>query len=367
MISRIQFRSMNGFMVQCEMANTGRIKWFDALKMTAIFMLLWRHCIVYLLAESYSNHVYFFLYPFHMPLFMTISGYFSAHIIEKNLLHVVLRKFRQLMLPALFCGVLLCIVLICFTGNCKEGDIMLNSFWFLKSVFVCSLLYLFSYKKKRLRFVLLPASILLSQAIQLYNIWWMYPSFLLGVVIKRFCWLKRNTFLMFLLCFCIYVLMLLFLEPEYNSFVTDFTMMNSGLYFPKLCMFFLLRLYRFVIGGAGTLAFISLSEFLSHRLPQTKFGNKWCLWGQWTLGIYIFQVFILETLLPCYVDCVNMNQTLFTYAVSPAISLVVLLLCLGIIGLIHYSRWASFLLLGEKPPYPIMKIDVDEDYSSKFN
>lgn len=56
-----------------------RLLSFDYLKFFAIFLVVWGHCIEQLCsADSIEDSAYRFIYSFHMPLFMMISGYFSV-------------------------------------------------------------------------------------------------------------------------------------------------------------------------------------------------------------------------------------------------------------------------------------------------
>ena len=58
--------------------NNTRLVYFDMLKLFAIFLVIVGHCAQYLLSSSpYDEPLYVYIYSFHMPLFMIISGFFS--------------------------------------------------------------------------------------------------------------------------------------------------------------------------------------------------------------------------------------------------------------------------------------------------
>lgn len=84
---------------------------FDALKFFAIYMVLWGHAIQWLSSTPYYEQpIYRIIYSFHMPLFMTIVGYFS---IGSNTLpphQFFIKKARQLLLPAITFGVILFVI-----------------------------------------------------------------------------------------------------------------------------------------------------------------------------------------------------------------------------------------------------------------
>lgn len=92
--------------------NTTRIKTFDAVKLFAIFLVLWGHVIQHLQGyafDIYDNIIFRFIYSFHMPLFMAVSGYFGSRISNINFKDHFQKKIHQLIVPALTFGILFCI------------------------------------------------------------------------------------------------------------------------------------------------------------------------------------------------------------------------------------------------------------------
>lgn len=60
------------------MNSNTRLIYFDLLKLFAIFLVIEGHCVQHLLdTNEYDEPLYSFIYSFHMPLFMTIAGFFS--------------------------------------------------------------------------------------------------------------------------------------------------------------------------------------------------------------------------------------------------------------------------------------------------
>ncbi len=85
-----------------------RILVFDIIKLFAIFLVVWGHCIMHLQGykyDSWANPLYRWIYSFHMPLFMMISGFFSARA-DGSFIKFTAKKFRQLILPSLVFGVI---------------------------------------------------------------------------------------------------------------------------------------------------------------------------------------------------------------------------------------------------------------------
>lgn len=84
-----------------------RLQSMDALKFFAIFLVLWGHCVQYLISGEFADKpVYRHIYSFHMPLFMMLSGFFFAMTCRRGFWKLSVKKFRQLLLPVL-CWILI--------------------------------------------------------------------------------------------------------------------------------------------------------------------------------------------------------------------------------------------------------------------
>ena len=92
---------------------------------------------------SVDGRLYNFIYSFHMPLFMLLSGYFvSNKLAEQSFLKVIKRKAKQLLLPALTCSVICCLFLYCVKESPNYRNEIIGNSWFLKTLFVY---YIFIY------------------------------------------------------------------------------------------------------------------------------------------------------------------------------------------------------------------------------
>lgn len=314
-----------------------RLEWMDALKLYTIFLVLWGHSIQHFLSsEYYDEPVYRFIYSFHMPLFMTISGFFGAKLVTRKFTDVLIRKSRQLLLPGFSFGLIMCIFIF-YRGGVFPSDWLICSFWFLKSAFLCSIYYYLCAKYRPIRYGLIVAGLALSQCISVYQFNYMYPCFILGVCIARnFEWVKKHDTKILLISGSIFVFMSLFWDERFWQIPESWV----------VCAY--VRLYKLFIGFAGAILFITMFEIFSRFMVNNRYWNWMARWGRYTLGIYILQVFVLEIFLAKYLNFDTMGFMTYNFLVAPLISLGVLLLCLGCIRLIHVSRIASLLLLGEK-------------------
>lgn len=79
-----------------------RILFIDNLKCFAIFCVVLGHALQYTSGKYLEdNFVFNFIYTFHMPLFMMMSGYFFRTSLNLGLWSFVEKKTMQLLLPAI--------------------------------------------------------------------------------------------------------------------------------------------------------------------------------------------------------------------------------------------------------------------------
>lgn len=99
-----------------------RVAYIDRLKGIAIFLVVLGHVIGY--NDCRDSFLWQFIYSFHMPLFMFISGYVAQmafkmeRIDGKSSLDYLRKKFRTLLLPMLMWGVA---IPYCFLRNVSDG------------------------------------------------------------------------------------------------------------------------------------------------------------------------------------------------------------------------------------------------------
>ena len=186
-----------------------RLLQFDALKSFAIFLVIYGHCIQYLLSTNYTDEIiYLIVYSFHMPLFMMLSGFFAYSAMERPFLSSIYIKARQLLLP--LCTVCLLASTIHFLNFTAEDNFIKSFFnkfctslWFLKTAFSCFVfskivfwfikLHFIS-NNKCLKLFILIISIIITQIIPFLNtnikyftvnIGTMYLAFIIGLFIKK--------------------------------------------------------------------------------------------------------------------------------------------------------------------------------------
>lgn len=78
--------------------------WIDSLKGILILLVVLGHVVLYTYTDDYyDNHLWRYIYSFHMPAFMALSGWctFRPHTQNRGLRESILRRSRQLLVPYL--------------------------------------------------------------------------------------------------------------------------------------------------------------------------------------------------------------------------------------------------------------------------
>ncbi len=130
----------------------------DFIRGIAVFLMLWGHCIQHFSTQQtdfYEDHVFRFIYSFHMPLFMMISGYlFFESARKRNLKEIIEHKGKGILYPILMFS-----AINWFLSNFiyyilrRDFAALLTGFkldglWFLWSVLSCSIALAFVIKIK---------------------------------------------------------------------------------------------------------------------------------------------------------------------------------------------------------------------------
>lgn len=328
-----------------------RMHYFDALKAFTIFLVLCGHCIQYLAHRDFNNDIIFrFIYTFHMPLFMMMSGFFSLSAIKRDFWHSTITRTRMLLLPVVTLSLLLALIyMIVRQENIFEKFISLSggTLWFLKTAFTCFIVTKLCYMCGKLKYIALIIMLIVSQTpIPIYsftiNIADMYPSFIIGLLIRnKWDYFQEHKKQIFYITFITFITMLLFFGKK-----SPFSILNKITHY--IDVFTYIRCYRLITGLSGSVFFISLFCWLFNRKIENKIYDTICYFGQNTLGIYIFQFVYLEILLNGLIYFDNTNIFVFNFIIVPLISFAILLLCIATIEIIKKNKYSAFLFLGEK-------------------
>lgn len=279
----------------------------DVIKGVAIFLVLWGHCIQFSSAGYYdyfSDAVFKFIYSFHMPLFALISGYlFFDSLRKRSLMQSIKTRLSGLLWPiVLWCTVrfaldaIICILkgdlLFPLSVSAWWNEVTGMFLWFLWSILASSICITLAMKLLPEKLRIVGASTLLF-AMYLFpnkemNLF-LYPYFLVGFLSRKIenkwkpYW-KKIAFAATL----VFAGLLFFYTEEcyiYNSGVTLWSSKHG------ILSQFVIDVYRYTIGFAGSIAVIGVISLVALKLPKVKAVASW---GQNSMQIYILQCFCLS-------------------------------------------------------------------------
>ena len=337
--------------------------YLDVVKGTAIILVILGHSIQYGNGVEYydsdlfyGNILFKFIYSFHMPLFMLISGYLFYYSIkgEKELTRIIVKKTRSLLLPVISFGIIIQFpellhslanwkTLLYFSKGFVRFMFLNNHLWFLWSVFLNMSIVLIVHKFKDSIYLyltlwfcllLLPSYRLIPQ----YS--FMFPYFVIGYLINKHNALSKLSINYKIICALLFLYLCLFAFYDTDTYVYvsgQHILRAGGLYY------FMLDIYRFAIGLIGS-ALVLLIIFYIYRLIGNKSRLICCIstLGLCSLGIYCFQetfFFYYKTHIISNISGFSALATLLTFTLAIGISFALTILS-------RQNKLTRLLLLG---------------------
>lgn len=330
------------------MTNVGRLQWMDALKFLAIFLVCWGHSILYYginKDDGYGIQPVLFIYSFHMPLFMTVSGYFSYGILDHRF--NIKKKFVQLILPTITLGCL-----------CLMLDIHSLNFWYLKSLFGCYLIsaLIFSLPcRGGIIFAFLFVSFFcfpLLNAIPFvasYKIDFMLPFFITGMLVRKHLNINAPVLIVsvagFLFCLMFWNKYDIWYYSKSMWF--DYKEMIVTGHFAFYRENLLVYLFRFVTGLLGSIAAISFFKMTNEVGIFRKIYAVIGRYGIYTLEIYLLQSFIIE-INPLKMNFPTDSHLAYSYVYALPYSIFAVIVCILISRIIEKNSFFSFYVFGKQ-------------------
>lgn len=345
--------------------NYHRIEAWDLLKTFAIFLVIMGHFLQYMVTWSpFECPVFAWIQTFHMPLFMTLAGLFAGKDYEKNAFkEYFTKRFMRVMLPCINWLMIIFLVKGLMADNTWSLSMLkatlINDLWFLKSLFICSLLGYLAYKKKGNRALYIILSLLISQICLLWNVFIMFPCFLCGMFIyKYFNCLLNNLKVVLWISGTFFLILSLYLSfsPEY--WITGKGIRQalfSGLMSIESNFLFLLdivgrRYLNMIVGIAASVFFIIGSYQLFRNIRLWGLLKKWADSGKYTLGIYAIQTIIVETIMIRFIQADLEHSVIYIVLIFPLLSIEIIWLCVSVNSYISSKRsYLAVLLFGDKP------------------
>lgn len=331
-----------------------RILWIDFLKLLAIYFVVLGHVILFMGLErneiAYQNTVCSFVYSFHMPLFMTISGFFSHKIItcEGN----IKRKFLQLIVPCISLAII-CLIFNIHTLN----------FWYLKSLFICYVIWdlFFLLFKNKLGIGILVFTVLSLLFFPLltsipyiasYKVDFMLPYFGFGLLIYQYReTLNNHITSLSIIAILLFIISLFFWNSSYIWYFSkpnwiDYKSLILEKQFILDFQTLWQTVWRYIVGLLGTCSFLFLCWYIGKRKSRNRIFSLG-KYGKYSLHIYIFQSFLVEVNL-FHIKFPTENINLYNYLYAPIFSLCIVIICIVIAYILEKNKYIAFLLFGKQ-------------------
>ena len=331
-----------------------RIAYIDFLKAFAIATVLLGHSVEQLSGDVFWDHpIWTFLYSFHMPLFMFVSGVFFKSALRKDFRTVLSGKLVQLGIPSVS-AFLIGLAILKITGVTAIADLceasfagFMNSVWFLKCLFLCIMIMWPTVKVLRhdvLAAAVASAAALLVPGGDIVNLNFMLPCFCLGFLCgNRKEFLERHRRVLGVSAVVAFLALLPFWGGRLTVYMVP-THVLSFLPFSFDVSNLGLSVYRLAIGFAGTLVFYLAAPAVHRLIVGGRFDAFCGTVGGATLGIYVVQTFLLEILVHSLSICLPVWQSCL---IAPVLATVELFVCLGVVRLFRCFKLSRILFLGE--------------------
>ena len=298
-----------------------RNSYLDILKGISILLVITGHSIQYGSGMEYLswgsflyNPVFIFIYSFHMPLFMLISGYlFSYSCRNKTCKELLLAKAKQILIP-LFCwsfiSLLVHIIKIINGVSAIKISIIwiiqtiLSGFWggpwFLWAIWWCSFLIIIGKRffKDKLYFYLLIFFIVLLTPDEnnsaVYKFMW--PFYFIAYYFNTYDYktkLKKIYSHKAFSLSCLIIFSILLRSYGFDSYIytSGYTILNKNILYQLHS-----NSFRFFIGMVGSLSVIFVVQAFMDIIPN-KINQIFSYIGKHTLGIYLISNYFFDEIL----------------------------------------------------------------------
>lgn len=291
------------------------------------------HCVQQFDSDYQNTPLFLFIYSFHMPLFMMLSGFFLDY--DKILgspWRFTKKRFLQLILPSLVWLTIVWLIEICI-GKSHESLLrtVWSGLWFLKSLFACNVLLIGSLVVFRNKPLAIIIALIVSQ-ISLFvhsngflHLHIMFPCLIAGGLVKRYLFDSRKyrTWLIVVVSAGVFIALLQSFGPEQMLRKLSRESVNS-----MLSTYREILLYKVLLGITGGITVIGLFKIAFERIDSTKaYITNIAGLGQFTLEIYILQTIILEVVMSHFMRGLAISDAI-AFFVFP---ILVLILCIGLI------------------------------------
>lgn len=348
--------------------------YLDVVKGVSIWLVLWGHSIQYFSVgklDFFEDGTFKFIYSFHMPLFMLVSGFlFFYSQKNKSLIQILKRKIIGIGIPIISWNTLLYVVQI-IINYLQDDDLNLSligwlnslkGLWFLWSILAISIVVAIICKiskgKGKLQIVLLILGIACMPLFpnRVMNMF-MYPYFIAGFLFNAYKEIIPNKLLNFKnISLLIFPIMLNFYEKKHYIYTSGINPFSSEY---GVVGQISIDIFRWGIGFTGSIFIICILEMiLKNMKPNKKINiiiNQAAKLGVVSLQIYVMQRICLEFVASKVYQIISkeigfnllaQNTFLYNFVFTPLIALTFAIVLFHITKLINKNNKLSYILFG---------------------
>ncbi len=331
------------------MKNNERITIIDSLKGFAIFLVCWGHSIQFLdkRGDSFFNNPFFvFIYSFHMPLFMMISGYLFFYSLRRsNPVISSWKKLLQLILPSVSWFILESIIVNRDINipNIKYGAVF--PFWFLSSLFLSCVAMAISYAISKNRpwaifLILFLSSLFLDDSWNMDRTKFLAPYFLMGFCAHYLTeMIASYKHRLGLISLATWFAMLLFWDKSFYIYITKMSFHGVEFWHQLYIV-----VYRYAIGFFGSISAIYLYSYTS---SLRSFSLLASYVGRFTLPIYIISTLTLSRI-SGFLDIGRYfnNKVVYNLLATPLFASLIIIICISAAVVLKKTSLTRLLFLG---------------------
>lgn len=275
----------------------------DLMKGIAAVLVLIGHSIQYSpIDEKITNELFAFVYSFHMPLFILLSGYCARFGAKKSAFEILVKRNICLSLPILVWGTENYIYTMMQQGNSlvltMENiqnwiiSITRGGFWFLYVAIFCNTIGFVVIRQTKHKAILLGcgtwlALLLLSELDPCFSKFaFLWPYYFLGIYLSKIKseFEKEYNIILAILSF-VFPLFLLYYNQDCYIYTTGIGLSNSTLSYTS---HIIINIYRYFIGLSGC-AFCYYIMIPLFNITKNLFKTCFIYFGKHSLEYYVMQ------------------------------------------------------------------------------
>ena len=298
---------MISFSTQQRDTNKKRDESLDYIKGVLIFLVVYGHslCWMGVNIQKPFNFIALFIYSFHMPLFVFLSGYFFSPMKRNDVAETLHKKYKRLIQPHLFFNLIMIIPIFCFWEQfghflTRESNgiitpksiyLYITMFWYLWCIFLSSMICNIIYTNISFQ----PGSHCLIIALLLFTIS-TFSSIRFVLVHQR----MGDMFLYFVIGMYAYD----YHRKHSNINIQYLILIPLIIFSVYLCYLYCMDgIISSLIKEIGQLGGIFVFLYFFRTLYRINFFKYFFLFlSKWTLGIYIYHFVLFYGLMEWYND-----------------------------------------------------------------